>query len=140
MKKRIHLLIVLALFVLAVPLSSQVLPFEILGLKDGIPQSQVSALAQDHEGYLWVGTWGGLARFNGSEFRNFFLEDGLHSTRIQELLTASDGTLWVATVAGLSRWRDHRLEKLEDRPSAPSAAAPWPRTDASGYGSAPTTA
>ena len=36
-----------------------------LGLKEGIPQSQVSALAQDREGYLWVGTWGGLARFNG---------------------------------------------------------------------------
>jgi diguanylate cyclase (GGDEF)-like protein len=104
----------LVIVALAAPLASQVLPFEVLGLKEGIPQSQVSALAQDHDGYLWVGTWGGLARFNGSEFRNFFLEDGLHSTRIQELLSASDGTLWVATVAGVSRWRNHRLEMLQD--------------------------
>ncbi|MCU0236795.1 MAG: diguanylate cyclase [Acidobacteria bacterium] len=100
--------------VFSLPLLSQVLPFEILGLKEGIPQSQVSALAQDREGYLWVGTWGGLARFNGSEFRNFFREDGLHSTRIQELLVASDATLWIATVAGVSRWRDHRLEMLKE--------------------------
>ena len=114
MKNRLFPVIIAALAALASPLLSQVLPFEILGLKDGIPQSQVSALAQDHEGYLWVGTWGGLARFNGSEFKNFFLEDGLHSTRIQELLAAGDGTLWVATVAGVSRWREHRLEKLKD--------------------------
>ncbi len=88
MKNRIIPAWLLALLALAAPLASQVLPFEVLGLKEGIPQSQVSALAQDREGYLWVGTWGGLARFNGSEFRNFFLEDGLHSTRIQELLGA----------------------------------------------------
>jgi diguanylate cyclase (GGDEF)-like protein len=113
MKNRIIPALVWAILVLAAPLASQVLPFEVLGLKEGIPQSQVSALAQDHDGYLWVGTWGGLARFNGSEFRNFFLEDGLHSTRIQELLVASDGTLWIATVAGVSRWREHRMEKLE---------------------------
>jgi diguanylate cyclase (GGDEF)-like protein len=114
MRKRTIRLLTLALLVLAAPIRAQVLPFEVMGLKEGIPQSQVSALAQDREGYLWVGTWGGLSRFNGSEFKNFFLEDGLHSTRIQELMAASDGTLWVATVAGVSLWRDHRLEKLED--------------------------
>jgi diguanylate cyclase (GGDEF)-like protein len=114
MKNRMFPLMIAAMLVLAFPAASQVLPFEILGLKQGIPQSQVTALAQDREGYLWVGTWGGLARFNGSEFRSFFLEDGLYSTRIQELLAASDGTLWVATVAGASWWRDHRLEPIHD--------------------------
>ena len=107
-------MLALALSALAAPIGAQVLPFEVLGLKEGIPQSQVSALAQDHEGYLWVGTWGGLARFNGNEFKSFFLEDGLPSTRIQELLAASDGTLWVATVAGVSRWYGHHLETLKD--------------------------
>ena len=114
MKKRIFPLLALAALVLAVPLLSQVLPFEVFNLKQGIPQSQVTALAQDHDGYLWVGTWGGLTRFNGSEFKNFFIHDGLRSSRIQELLAASDGTVWVATAGGLSRWRDHRLEMLDD--------------------------
>ncbi len=114
MKLRILLTITLAALVPASPLLSQVLPFEVLGLKEGIPQSQVSALAQDQEGYLWVGTWGGLARFNGSEFKRYYREDGLHSTRIHELLIASDGTLWIATVGGVSRWKDHRLEMLQD--------------------------
>jgi diguanylate cyclase (GGDEF)-like protein len=114
MKNRIFSILTMLMFALAAPLTSQVLPFEILGLKQGIPQSQVTTLAQDREGYLWVGTWGGLARFNGSEFKSFFLEDGLRSARVHELLAASDGTLWVATVAGVSRWRDHRLEMISD--------------------------
>ena len=104
----------LVLLASMLPLHAQVLPFEVLRLKDGIPQSQITSLAQDREGYLWVGTWGGLARFNGSEFRNFFMQDGLHSSRIQELLAASDGSLWVASAGGVSRWRDHRLELLID--------------------------
>ncbi|MCJ7525799.1 MAG: diguanylate cyclase [Candidatus Aminicenantes bacterium] len=114
MKKQIFPLLASAALVLAVPLLSQVLPFEVFNLKQGIPQSQVTALAQDHDGYLWVGTWGGLARFNGSEFKSFFIQDGLRSSRIQELLAASNGTVWVATDGGLSRWQDHRLEMLDD--------------------------
>ncbi len=101
------------LLLTALRLDAQVLPFEVLGLKDGIPQSQITALAQDAEGYVWVGTWGGLARFNGREFKSFF-EEGLPSSRIQKLLAARDGTLWVATGGGLSLYRDHRLEPHRD--------------------------
>ncbi len=114
MKNRILSILALTILAMAAPSGSQVLPFEILGLKEGVPQSQVSALAQDHEGYLWVGTWGGLARFNGSEFKRFFLEDGLPSTRIQELLAGNDGTLWVATEDGVSRWQNHLLKTIKD--------------------------
>jgi ligand-binding sensor domain-containing protein len=108
MKNRIFSIVTMLVLALAASLTSQVLPFEILGLKQGIPQSQVTTLAQDREGYLWVGTWGGLARFNGSEFKSFFLEDGLRSARVHELLAASDGTLWVATRPGLDRHRQRR--------------------------------
>lgn len=114
MTKTALALTAVVLLLLAAPLLPQVLPFEVLGLKEGIPQSQVSALAQDREGYLWVGTWGGLARFNGSEFRSFFREQGLHSARIHEMLVAGDGALWIATVGGVSIWRDHRLLLVGD--------------------------
>lgn len=114
MKHAVYAVLAAMLLLLAAPLPAQVLPFEVLGLKEGIPQSQVSALAQDREGYLWVGTWGGLARFNGREFRVFRRQDGLHSSRIHEFLLARDGTLWIATVGGLSRWCGHRLERISD--------------------------
>ena len=114
MKNRFFPILVGILLALSYSLQTQVLPFEILSLKEGIPQSQITTLAQDNEGYLWVGTWGGLARFNGSEFKSFFIQDGLRSSRIHELLVAGDGTVWVATDGGLSRWKNHRLEMLDD--------------------------
>ena len=47
---------------------------------DGLPQSQVNAMLEDAFGYLWVGTnGGGLARFNGKEFKVYNTIDGLLS-------------------------------------------------------------
>jgi ligand-binding sensor domain-containing protein/two-component sensor histidine kinase len=51
----------------------------------GLPQSQVQCITQDKQGYLWVGTSGGLARFNGKTFSTFALEEGLLSNRISSL-------------------------------------------------------
>lgn len=48
----------------------------------GLPQSQVQCITQDDDGYLWVGTLGGLAKFNGKQFSTFPLEKGLYSNRI----------------------------------------------------------
>jgi diguanylate cyclase (GGDEF)-like protein len=102
------------LLLAGVTAAAQVLPFEILGLKEGLPQSQVACIAQDRDGYLWVGTWGGLARYNGDSFTNFFTEDGLPSNRIEDLLTAKDGTLWIASASGIGMWKDHSLQTLAD--------------------------
>ena len=39
--------------------------------EQGLPQNSVNALVQDHDGYLWIGTYGGLARFDGERFKFF---------------------------------------------------------------------
>jgi ligand-binding sensor domain-containing protein len=70
MKFLIRTLWLSVLFVWTSPITCQVLPFEILGQKDGIPQSQVSALAQDHEGYLWVGTFSWRTACTAPAFRS----------------------------------------------------------------------
>ena len=94
------------------PSTAQVLPFEVLGLKEGLPQSQVSDIVQDRDGYLWISTWGGLARYNGESFTSYFVEDGLPSNRVQELLVDRSGSLWVATGSGMAVWRDRRLQRV----------------------------
>ena len=38
---------------------------------DGLPQHEVSALSQTKDGYLWIGTWFGLARYDGLRFSTF---------------------------------------------------------------------
>ena len=94
--------------------AAQVLPFEVLGLREGLPQSQVADIAQDRDGYLWVATWGGLARYDGASFTRFFVGQGLPSNRVQELLVDRGGELWIATGSGLSAWRDRQLAAVGD--------------------------
>lgn len=94
---------------LALPVSAQ-LPFEVIGLGDGLPQSQLPAMAQDRDGFLWIGTLGGLARFDGNAIETFSTKDGLPSNYVEELLLDDEGTLWIGTVAGVARWRGRRLE------------------------------
>ncbi len=40
-------------------------------VEDDMPQNRVTCLQQSHDGYLWVGTWSGLARFDGLRFTKF---------------------------------------------------------------------
>lgn len=71
--------------------------------KQGLPENTVTALRQTRDGYLWVGTTDGLARFNGVQFRLYGIPDGLPHTSIKALLEDRQGTLWVGTEQGLAR-------------------------------------
>lgn len=78
------------------------------GVQDGLPEQIIQALAQTPDGSLWVGTPGGLSRFNGSSFVTFSAanEPAFHGNSVYALLTASDGDLWVGTEgSGLLRYR-----------------------------------
>lgn len=73
---------------------SQKLSFLNYSTNEGLPQSQVNAIVQDKDGYLWVGTLGGLAKFNGKDFVTYSTLDGLLSNRISCLNIIND-TLWI---------------------------------------------
>jgi signal transduction histidine kinase/ligand-binding sensor domain-containing protein len=68
----------------------------------GLPQDFVTAIAQTRDGFLWVGTLGGLARFDGLHFRTFAgdappaLQD-----RISDLARDGENGLWIGTASGL---------------------------------------
>lgn len=66
---------------------------------DGLPEETVQALAQTDNGYLWVGTTGGLARFDGSRFQLFTQNTSvpLGNNSIFCILKARDGSLWLGT-------------------------------------------
>lgn len=68
----------------------------------GLPQNSVNALLETRDGYLWIATFGGLARFDGVRFRVFDGEEdsGLPSSRILSLLEDRAGRLWVGTQDG----------------------------------------
>src|SRR3984885_7456061 len=72
-------------------------------IEDGLPDSNVNAIVQSQNGYLWIGTQGGLARFDGQHFTLVRLR-GEHSREVSvnALASASNGDLWVGTDSGLA--------------------------------------
>ncbi|MFL5345097.1 MAG: two-component regulator propeller domain-containing protein [Hyalangium sp.] len=73
--------------------------------KDGLPSSQIEALAEDSTGTLWIGTREGLARLSSSRLERVSLPAGA-DTRVRSLLAARDGTLWIGTYSGLLSLRE----------------------------------
>jgi diguanylate cyclase (GGDEF)-like protein len=69
-----------------------------------VPAHLVTALAQDRRGFLWIGTQGGLVRYDGYTYRVFSGSTGnpraLGSNYVRALLGASDGRMWIGTFSG----------------------------------------
>ncbi len=76
---------------------------------EGLPNNLVQAIAQTPDGYLWVGTHEGLARFDGVEFSTFSGAGWpeLKSASITALCAAADGTLWIGTEHGVVVQKRH---------------------------------
>ncbi len=71
-------------------------------VEQGLPDDEVNAITQTPNGFLWVGTDGGLARFDGEHFTQIRLRPGISKEiPVNFLLTAGDGALWVGTDSGL---------------------------------------
>jgi len=87
--------------------------------ESGLPSSSVTAIAQTPDGYLWIGTYNGLARFDGVRFVKFDPDNTpqLKRARVRKLYLDQAGTLWINTYDGsLTSYRDgnFRLEWMGD--------------------------
>jgi len=78
-------------------------------IRDGLPQNSVTDILQDRRGYLWITTFGGLARYDGHSFRVFDMGSapGLDVARFMSIFEAEDGALWLGGERG-------RVLRLED--------------------------
>ena len=77
--------------------------------KDGLPSDVIWTIAQDRQGYLWLGTNGGLVRFDGVRFVSWSSVGGtaLPNAPVRTVFVARDGALWIGfgfnEVAGVAR-------------------------------------
>ena len=89
-------------------------------VENGLPQNKVTAVTQTRDGYLWLGTYSGLARFDGVRFTVF--DDNntseLHSSRVTSLFEAEDGTLWIGDESGqLTQYKNGRFTAVPFHPA-----------------------
>ena len=82
--------------------------------EDGLPQNTVTAVVQTQDGYVWVSTYNGLARFDGVRFTVFESggTPGLASSRVTSLFESDDGALWIGHEGGeLTRYSKGKFER-----------------------------
>ena len=75
--------------------------YEHYSIENGLPHNSISDICQDSRGYLWLSTWYGLSRFDGSGFVNYTMLPGDYSNlshnRILSVTEDRCGYLWVLT-------------------------------------------
>ncbi len=81
---------------------AQVYNFTTYTPSDGLIQSQVRAILQDHQRFLWLGTHGGISRYDGKQFINYTPEDSLISDFVTCLYQDAQLNIWIGTESGVS--------------------------------------
>lgn len=83
--------------------------------RDGLPQNTITAIQQTSDGYMWLGTFNGLVRFDGIVFTTFNIENTpqFKSDYITYLKSFDDGSLWIGTFGGgLLRLKNNQFQNV----------------------------
>jgi hypothetical protein len=88
-------------------------------VKDGLPQQQIMCYFKDSRGFLWLGTKGGLSRFDGKKFENYDESNGIPHNIIRNIGEDEKGNIWFATILGIVcfdgvKFKTYRNENLGD--------------------------
>src|SRR6266404_981476 len=80
----------------------------------GLPQNRIACLKQTRDGYLWIGTWAGLVRFDGVHFTPFnkFNTPELVNDAINTLAQDAGGRVWIGTHDGLLSYWGYRFQRF----------------------------
>ena len=83
--------------------------------RNGLPTGEANTVVQTTDGYLWIGSYGGLIRYDGSTFYNYSAEGILPSSSVRALYEDSQERLWIGTNdAGVFYLEDGQLYAVEN--------------------------
>ncbi len=120
MCKRVEILILIFLAVhvaAAQNHGTDQLKFDKLAVSNGLSDNWVRAIHKDHKGYLWVGTWNGLNRYNGKQFKvykNAFGDStSLRTNKVNCICERTNGELWIGCVGGYVSIYNRDLDRFK---------------------------
>ncbi|MDI9339238.1 MAG: two-component regulator propeller domain-containing protein [Sediminibacterium sp.] len=123
--KKKYILVLIGLLTTLRVVVAQHYNFTHYSTESGLAQSQVMCIAQDKNGYLWLGTLAGLSKYDGRKFINYSVKDGLIDNQIFSIITDRRSGLWIGTTGGINyfdgkMFRSFRFKKelAENRISA----------------------
>lgn len=77
-------------------LTAQQLIFKTYTVEDGLVSNPVRLVYQDTKGFIWIGTWEGLSKYDGHKFTNYTTANGLSHNLVNDIYESADGKLYVA--------------------------------------------
>lgn len=87
-----------------------------LNFRHGLAQSPITAMAQDQKGFVWIGNWKGLCRYDGYEFKEFRYSEhdkgAISNGRVNVIFEDKAKRLWIGTANGLNRY-DREKEQFK---------------------------
>ena len=94
--------------------------FEHVAVKDGLPHGTVTSIVQDRSGIIWLGTFGGLVRYDGYRMQ-VFRQDALNPRQLPDnyvraIAPLADGRLLIGTNAGGLVFFDPRRMRFDRVP------------------------
>jgi signal transduction histidine kinase/CheY-like chemotaxis protein/AraC-like DNA-binding protein/sugar lactone lactonase YvrE len=90
------------------PLLAQEPPnLQLINRREGLSNGAVNTIVRDAEGYMWLGTWNGLNRYDGSQMLTYLpgkFPSSIHNHVVRELYPTTEGPLWMLTNKGVCRY------------------------------------
>ncbi len=89
--------------------------------EEGLPSTRIRAIVQTRDGYLWLATAGGIARFDGIQFTVFTHanEPELNTSNFYDVVEAADGSLWFGANFGLFHYKDGKFKRYDTEQGLP---------------------
>jgi ligand-binding sensor domain-containing protein/signal transduction histidine kinase len=125
--KKFFILIILSSFSVLNIYAQRLLKFNKLTVENGLSQSNINHIIQDHKGFLWFATNGGLNRFDGIGFRTYVFDlldtNSISNNIINHLYEDEEGNIWISTQNGLDFYHEssERLTHFKNELNNPNS-------------------
>ena len=93
--------LLILIYILFIRINAQQYNFINYSVEDGLAQTQIFDLESDNDGYLWIGTAGGVSRFDGENFKNYTSENGLTDNTVKKIVNHNN-CIWIASQYGIT--------------------------------------
>jgi ligand-binding sensor domain-containing protein/signal transduction histidine kinase len=125
---KICIYILLSISYLLLYLAAQNINFEHLSAEQGLSQASVTCIDQDSTGFIWLGTYDGINRYDGYSFKVFKKDpenpNSLSHNFIRSMLVDREGNLWIGTLGGGLNRYNHKKEQFyryQNNPQNPNS-------------------